>query len=365
MSILLVSLYKGYGQSALIVNLALLDGVELRPSNVLNYDILNNTGKSQDVMVKGTLLYRHSTLRASYTYRTSLSPGTNRMSIDKARELNWVFSDNALKELFFEYGKLPQGTYEYCVSVTPVTNQLENPLDDVIDECIYQTVSDLFLINLVSPENDAKIAEYNPMLNWAVNYPFASQLTYRLRVAELKKGQNNENAINRNNPIFEDKQVTATGLIYPPTAKPLIVYQPYVWTVDAYYKGILLGGAEVWRFIIVEDSLLKEYNAVQSYYDFAGHYGETRITGIGELRLKYVSDKMNDSLSVKIMDENNKETKIPQPLIGMHNGDNFFVIPLYEKVRLSHGKHYFLQLANKDQKTFIIPFKYLNPLFVE
>ena len=132
-----------------------------------------------------------------------------------------------MRELFMDYGKLPQGTYEYCVSVIPQQTNPEVGNTDITTECSYKTIKDLFLINLIDPENNAKIYEHYPMLSWVVNYPFASQLQYRLRVVPVYEGQRNENAITRNNPVFEDKNVFGTSLVYPVTAKPLELFQPY------------------------------------------------------------------------------------------------------------------------------------------
>lgn len=358
--------WQGRAQgTSLVVNLAQIDGVELNPENVFNYEILNNTGSSKDVAIQGSIQYRNSALKASYSLNIRLQPGNNPIGKERGSSAVWSFSESGLKELFKDYGKLPQGTYEYCVSVSLKTINPEYDAGEPISECTYQTVNDIFLINLIEPENNAKLYELNPMFSWVVNYPFASQLTYRIRIAQVKEGQNNENAINRNNPIYQDNQVMSTSMIYPATAKPLVKFQPYAWTVDAYYKGILLGGAEAWRFTIIEDSLLKEYNPVEPYYDFVKHYGESTITAIGEIKLKYTSDMMYDSLDVKIMDDKGETVKIPNSKVGMHVGDNYFIILLHERVRLGHGRLYNLQLINKDKQKFNIPFKYTNPVFLD
>ncbi|MDI9320988.1 MAG: hypothetical protein QM530_11045, partial [Phycisphaerales bacterium] len=231
-------------QQALAVDLSLIDGIELNSDNIFNYRIDNRGDKPMQVAVTGRVYYRRSALNFTYKYNLLLQPGINTMSKNNIPNPIWTFSEAGLKELFVNYNKLPQGTYEYCVSVIPQKLSGEQIPSDEPNACTYQTVEDIFLINLVTPENDAKIYEYNPMLAWVVNYPFASELTYKLRVAELKQGQNPQNAVTRNNPMYKDDHVMTTGTVYPVAAKPLQKWQPYVWTVDAYYKGILLGGAE-------------------------------------------------------------------------------------------------------------------------
>ncbi len=351
-------------QRQVLVNLSMLDGIDLTLANIFNYQVVNSTGTARDAKITGTVTFKNTGYRLSYTYDTRLQAGSNFLTRETAANVTWTYSNNALKELFMTYNKLPQGTYEYCVSIQLKYLNAEQADNDPETECIYQNVSDLFLINLVDPENDAKIYELYPSLSWVVNYPFASELTYRVRVAELKKGQNNENAITRNNPFFEDHAVTTTTIVYPVTAKPLQKFQPYVWTVDAFYKGVLLGGAEVWKFTIIEDTLLKPVPADQSYYEFASHIGETKLHVTAEIKLKYRADG-TDTFSVRIADDAGKEFATPDKIIPLKNGYNWIVLPIYEKVNLRHGGNYNLYLVNKSGKTFQIPFQYTNPLFIK
>ncbi|OSZ81934.1 hypothetical protein CAP35_01290 [Chitinophagaceae bacterium IBVUCB1] len=352
-------------QAAVIVNMAGLEGIEINQQNVFNYDLVNNTGKQLDVTIKGSIRYRNSSLNAFYVFTTSLIEGNNRFSKDKVNNAVWTFSDNGFRELFFDYNKMPQGTYEYCISIGLNKNNPEYQIGDPIQECVYQIVNDIFLINLVEPENNAKIYEYNPMLSWVVNYPFASQLTYRLRVAEARDGQNNENAINRNNPIYQDNQVFATSLTYPVTARPLVKYQPYVWTVDAYYKGILLGGAEAWRFTIIEDSLLREVSVDLAYYEFEEHIGDTRLNIAGEMKLKYRADGNTDTLFFKIVNDKGDEIKFNENVRPLSNGYNWLVLQFHEKLSLKHNNKYTLLIENVKGQSFKVPFTYLNPLFIK
>ena len=169
----------------LVADMAPVDGVEVRPGNVLGFRVHNRGGSSVPAEVSGRLQYRRSNLGFSFRFRTTLRPGVNSFE-QLAGSATWTFTEPALKELFFTYGKLPQGTYEYCVQVVPKQPGAElSPLNDP-SACVYYTVEDMFLINLIDPEDDAKLYEYHPMLSWAVTYPFASELTYRLRVADRK-----------------------------------------------------------------------------------------------------------------------------------------------------------------------------------
>jgi hypothetical protein len=354
-----------YAQS-FIINTSLLEGVEISSDNIFNYQITNALNAGQSVIVKGTLRYRNSTLKLSYSFNTFLSPGVTTFTKDQASRSTWDFSEQGLKELFFQYNKLPQGTYEYCVEIQLAKVNTETPLDDPASSCVYQTVNDVFLINLVDPENDAKLHEYYPVLSWVVNYPFASELTYRIRVAEQKKGQNLQNAITRNNPVYQERGLTGTSVTYPITAKPLETFQPYAWTVDAYYKGILLGGAEVWKFTIVKDSLLKPVDVESSYVELNLEKKVSELLVPGVLKLKYIERNLRvDTLSFELYDDNGRIVKMPEKGWQVIKGDNRKVIQFHEVISLKHNKGYRLNISNSSGEQFIVPFRYLNPLFLK
>ncbi len=349
-------------QLAMLVNLAPIDGIEITPDNIFNYQIINNEGRNRDISVTGTLVYKHTGNRISYKFNATVYPGMNNYSSATVINPEWNFSSSGMRELFFDYKKLPQGTYEYCVEIKLERKLSEEKFPEPIDACIYQTVNDIFLINLVTPENDAKLYERNPMLSWMVNYPFASALTYKLRVAEKKEGQNNENAIVRNNAIYSDNILSSTSQIYPLTAKPLEVNQPYVWTVDAYYKGILLGGAEVWRFTIIEDSFLEETVPEDvAYLDIRREKTKDPVYAIGQLKLYYsLRDIKTDSLELELFLED-KPVKVKDKYLQAKNGDNRFEIDFTESPRLKHMKVYRLQITNSRREKFMVMFKYVNP----
>mgnify|MGYP000586444273 CR=1 FL=1 len=362
--IYMVSMQTVHAQLSVFVNLAQTEGIEISSSNVFNFSILNNDNFNRQVTVKGTLIYRNSPLRFSYSFDATLYPGNNQFSPERVNSPNWIFSDNALRELFFDYKKLPQGTYEYCVDVELQSINPEQKVGTPTGACSYYTVNDIFLINLISPENDAKIYEYYPLLSWVVNYPFANELEYRIRVAELKKGQNNENAITRNNPVYKDNNVFSTSLMYPVTAKPLEAMKPYAWTVDAYYKGLLLGGAEAWKFTIIEDSLIEDLPYNNSYIDVCREQGVQVFPNTGNLKLKYVlEDLKSDTLHMRLEKDNGKEVKLKNGYWLVKYGDNRTIIDFVDGGRLKHMKIYHLYIVNGKGKQYVIPFKYQNPAF--
>jgi hypothetical protein len=364
-SLLLSIPFGSIAQSEVLLNLAPVDGISLTPDNIFNYQIQSAFTAARDVVIDGTVRYRGSDLKFNYQFRYTLRPGMNMLGTGMVRP-EWNFSSTALRELFLNYKKLPQGTIEYCVRVTPTAVSGELMTEGTVEECIYTREEDLFLINLIEPEDDAKIYERNPMLSWVVNYPFASQLTYRVRVAEIKQNQNTVNAISRNNPVFDQRNVMQTSIVYPVYAKPLVTFQPYAWVVDAYYKGMLLGGAEPWKFTIIEDSVLKSIPRNNSYIDIDKESGQANVYAVGVLKLKYVlEERRRDSLSLQLLNSRQQEVRIKDQNLVAQYGDNRFDLVFSDDNKLRHLETYSLVITSETGRKYVLSFRYVNPDFIQ
>jgi len=346
--------------------MAMVDGVDITPDNIFNFQLQSSLlGNANNALIKGTIRYRNSGMFLSYSFNYNLHQGMNNIGSDMVHP-QWQFSTPALQELFLTFKKLPAGVYEYCVTVTPVSKGASEPKPgDVYSECAYHQSDEVFLINLLDPDNNARIHEYNPPLSWVVNFPFASELTYRIRVAEIKQGQNPQNAITRNNAIYDESNLMQNSIIYPVYAKPLQVNQPYAWSVNAYYKGILLGTSEYWKFTIIEDTLYKASPFNQAYYEFAKHNGDTRLHAVGELKLKYNSENPNDTLEVQLFDDKKNEINLPAKKVALIPGDNRFSIVFDDKVNLIDQNKYVVFITTRTKQVYQVPFTYLNPLYVK
>jgi hypothetical protein len=363
-ALLLLVVAKGFAQNDIFVNMAMVDGVDLTPDNLLSFQVQSGLTKSSHSLIKGNIKFRNSDLRIAYRFEYDLQPGLNIIPAN-AIHPQFEYSSQPLRELFEQYKKLPEGIYEYCVSVKPDYNLNETTPGPVYNECVYHKSQDVFLINLIDPDNDAKIYEYNPMLSWTVNYPFASELKYRIRVTEIKEGQNTTGAINRNNPVYDEKNLMQMSIVYPVYGKPLQKNQPYAWTVDAYFKGLLLGGAEPWKFTIIEDSLLTAIPTNQSYYDFSGHHGENAIYAVDTIKLKYENYKTNDTLKFALINSKGDTVSFKTKAYALSPGLNHLDLDIPGNAWLGHLKGYTLIITNSDDKRFVVPFIYVNALYLK
>jgi hypothetical protein len=359
--LLLCGVFHTHAQQRMVLNLGMVDGVALSKTNLFDYQVISSLGSSRTATLNGQIRYRNMPYTVGYSIDLSIQPGVNNIR-EAAERARMTYSSGAMKELFEQYGKLPEGIYEYCVTLTLNNNGSGETAKETYQECVYGRGTDVFLINLVDPEDKARLYEYNPMLSWTVNYPFASALSYKLKVVELKQGQNAINAVKRNNAVYEEKGLMQLSQTYPVYARPLQLNHTYAWTVDAYYKDILLGGAEAWTFTIVEDTLLKAVPKEVSYYDFVKHIGETKLYAIDTLKLKYQTYYADDTMKYQVVNEKGKE--VMSGNFSCKSGLNYWNLGLTDKGKFNHMKTYFIYLTDRNRKKYTVPFIYINSLYL-
>lgn len=364
---LILTLFLALGlkaQDVIFINLSQLDGIDLHSDNILNFQVASNKSVNTPALIKGVVRFKGSNLNLNFEFKYNIQPGLNLISQSNVSP-KFKYSSIALKELFEQYKRLPGGIYEYCVEVIPDSKTSET-IQTTYNECMYHRSSDVFLINLLDPEDDAKLYEYYPMLSWTANFPFLSALTYKISIAEIRNGQNAVTAIKRNNPVYEEKGLMQMSLAYPIYAKPLEKEQYYAWTVSAYYKNLLLGGSEVWKFKIVEDSVLIATLKDPSFVDIKKESGRFSLYAPGVLKLKYnLNDLKRDSLSLTLYNDQHKEVKLKEPSLKAIYGENWFVIDFKNNQPLKHLKFYQLLIRSESGKEYKVLFKYVNPELIK
>lgn len=357
----------GKADAIIVVNLSSLESSKLTVDNYNKYGIqLIGANVPTKVIVKGSMRFKSYNGTINYTANYTLLPGAN--SLDNlSSSPDWQFSSSGLKELFLIYKSMPAGSCEYCIQVYPIGTQGEL-LPLAAEDCAYFSNDEGFLINLIAPDNKAKITEYNPMLSWIANYSFSSELTFRLRIAEMKLSQTPLVAIQRNPLVYENKQIFSNSEVYPVYAKSLKPNQPYAWTVDAYYKGILLGGAETWKFTIIDDSVYNGPLGNRSYLDLSRENGSEVQYAVGELKLKYNVTKVKvDTLAISILDgPSDDAVEVYRKNYPLIYGDNRLIVNLYETMKFKHKGHYVVKASSKITGEQInMPMLYINPDFVK
>lgn len=348
-----------YAQQDYLVQFGSLVANTVSKQNHLNYTIYSSENRVELFTVEGKISFRGSKAFVQYRGSIKLNQGSNLVS-DNIKNVQYSYSSATVKKLFEQHGKLPNGDFSYCVYIYKPGGE---SLNAVAENCIYSENTDMFILNLVSPDDKAKLKELNPLFNWMVNSSIVSDLTYKLRVVEIKEGQKAANAIMRNRPVYEESGIRSFSQVYPFTAKSLEYFQPYAWTVDAYYRDVHMGSAETWQFVIIDDSLMAGIPKDVPYLDFELEKGGNKVFAVGELKLKYyLKEHSFETFKIALFDE--KNTAVWNSELKCVTGDNWFALDFKTRPKLKHLKRYQLNLKNEFGKEFKVLFQYVNPDFL-
>ncbi len=135
--------------------------------------------------------------------------------------------DGALEDQMRRTGRLPEGEYSVCVTVTDRGGFI------LAEDCATFTILYPAPPQLIAPFDGEAIVTGHPLLQWTpLGVPPIYQLSYVVRVSEVLPGQVPAQALAANIPVFEG----ASGLSaveYPLAGRPLELGRTYAWQVQA------------------------------------------------------------------------------------------------------------------------------------
>lgn len=168
--------------------------------------------------------------------------------------------DRDAQDLVTRTGRLPEGDYEACVTIT-------DPGGFVLVErqCVQFSAQYPDPPSLVFPMSGDTITTQDPIFEWLpVDLPplAGGRLGYVLQIAEVntEAGQRPETALESNIAHFVEPDLVGTTQQYPVGALPFVSGHTYAWRVQALDgEGLPVaanqGRSEVWTFIYAEPAV--------------------------------------------------------------------------------------------------------------
>jgi hypothetical protein len=132
-------------------------------------------------------------------------------------------------------GELPEGEYSYRMLLMP----------DDIGAGYEVRLEQPDPPRLMSPRDDENVTAESPQFRWTRPMRLQRAVTYRVRVTEVLKGQNDEDAINKNRAWHEESGLNRIDLRFPVSARKFEKGMRYAWQVEAMSDGKVLAKSEV------------------------------------------------------------------------------------------------------------------------
>lgn len=361
LAVFIVSLSASFGYSQVSILSHQVNEYNTTPAALCGITVINN-GLSEEVFrVQASLKDASGALVSqAISHPVRVNTGVNvlfgNISIDK-----FNYGNSPQAPFLRANHILPDGSYTYCVELLPVsmTEWGDDYCEDIISE--FNT-----FLTLVSPFEGDTIDTPNPLLVWTHNGSFGTaggEEYYRMILVELKEGQNADNGIIANPPLFHKNRLRTHQDMYPFDAKSLQPGQRYGWQVQKVSNGRVTQTSEAWDFVLREPeekedikyiSLKKKPDATvipvyeKLYFRFDEPYQGQKITC-------RVFDNKNEEIKPNLKHEEGKGDEMTTSENLKNIGYNRYELDILD-YNLSNGV-YTVQIYNEKKEKFLVKIK--------
>ena len=268
------------------------------------------------------------------------------------------YASNELASITQSTGRIPEGEYEYCYELTLIGSK-PSGLPDFFENCFTHSLFPLTPLLLLDPDDKEKICNTKPTLVWQSPMPFDPNASYRVLLAEQKKGQLAVEALSFNLPIINVPDVKGTRLIYPSHLPELQKGLRYAWQVHYIIDGRLVQKSDIWTFSIECDEKQDSAENEESYRILKAFFNGDYYVAKQQLKFAINNDYGEGLLSYSVYALKEPDNKIKGlPSLRLQNGLNKYAIDLKEHGGFKSGEHYQLEVVLADRRKYYLRFTY-------
>lgn len=287
------------------------------------------------------------------TEKFPLSNGITNLNFGMIKIENMILnSENVLWNQFLTFG-----VYEVCLRIYN-GEQNENG-----EGCINVEILPVSPPVIISPTDESEICD-NAIFTWAPPVPMNifKNICYQLKIVPVYKGQSGYEAMSRNNPILNERCLTALSYIYNVSNLPLEDGLEYAWQVTSVDEGVEIGKSEVQTVkMCTHKEKPKEILIPDYYYKLRktedGNFG----TAKGCLGFTCEDEPLDSNMKFKIFNNKGKELNCNDKLKLNVVGDGaYFILELISCNEFKVGQTYRLEVVAPSYKKYFIYFKYLE-----
>ena len=261
-------------------------------------------------------------------------------------------------------GLLPLGDLEACYCF--MVNRGENIIK-LAEECTELVIEPLGPPQLIMPSDQSVIEIKNPQLSWLPPVPanLFSNLKYDLELVEVLSNQSQEDAIQKNPPLFQQMDVSGTTIRYPLSAPTLQLNKQYAWRVVAKSNESYFGKSETWVFTI------KEFQIADSLIINSMPYGELKKEDQNsyavfseELKFDYLNETEDTTWNIAVYDltsSNRKMILLNMDSIPLKAGQNLINYSTKNVPEFVDKHLYLLTVVNSRKESWRLRFEYRKP----
>ncbi|MBI3884019.1 MAG: hypothetical protein HY305_07400 [Sphingobacteriales bacterium] len=254
---------------------------------------------------------------------------------------------------------LPIGSYTVCYSFV---SGREDPIS-IADECTSFEVEPLSPPMLILPSDSTVLDNAPAQFSWIPPTPsnMFGKLQYEIVIAEVKDGQNPNEAIQLTLPFYSDYNLYNNFLNYPSSAITFDKDKWYAWQIIARDDKAYGAKSEVWVFKVKANNAAKDILAQMPYIKMKSTAPDKGIAANGILKLSYVNETRDSIAIIEIVDINQPDNKNTLRFkVKIKPGENLIEYNLLKHASLEKGKTYQAQIVNSRDEKWAVQFEVYN-----
>lgn len=332
----------------------------IQKKQLWNILLINQTGAARQVQIKLSLTdgLTGQQLLLGSGRSLILPPGVTQLREPDIAPIQYNYS-GAYASLDRSPGDLLMaGSYTACYTLIESNGKgYEAPM---AEECLTTEVEPLSPPQLISPADTSVVETNYPYFNWIPPAPATmfANLQYEIRIAELKKGQSSDEAIQRNTPIYIQRYLSTPYLLYPASYTKLERGKNYAWQVIAKNGNVYTQKTEAWSFKIKEDSAAiiidnGMYAKLRRGFDAQSYICR------GNMHFAYQNESGDTAATVSIYTIQGDTKHIADTRkVTLRQGQNFVDLKIGNYGKYQHAQVYILELQNSRNEKWQLKFKY-------
>jgi hypothetical protein len=254
-------------------------------------------------------------------------------------------------------GLLPVGRFVACYSLLP--NGAKG-MQAAAQDCVPVTVEPFAPPQLAYPADGSDVTTDYPVFSWLAPMPanMFSNLSYKMVLTEVRKGQSPADAIQRNPILFYRDGLRDLALAYPSSYVALQKGKTYAWQIIASNENNYSASTDIWSFNLKDDSISIVLDNA-SYPHLQRGAGSNHFIVHEKIKCSYDNEAGDSALQLNIYEYRNEgKTSLISRQVGLQRGLNFIDFSLGDQDRLLKGREYILEIVNGRNENWDLRFRY-------
>lgn len=336
----------------------------LQKDQLWNLVVVNNNDLPQDMQIQIAMLdiKTGQKVLTGTSRLVSLSKGARQLRINDLSPVQYNYTSADMISDRTSNGLLPIGRYQVCYTLI-LLDIHKNGLP-AQEECIPAEVQPLNPPQLSYPANKDTIITNYPLMQWLPPAPINlfNDLNYQLVLVEINKGQNVNDAVQKNTPIYTQDRIKDLFLNYSSATSALENGKTYGWQITAKNGNNYAEKTEAWQFTVKKDSATiildnEAYPALKQ-----GTTGAYYICQ-GKIRFSYNNEISDSSIQVQFYESKNENrSPVLQRELKLQRGQNYLDMSINGNRVFKDGSEYIMEIVNSKKELWSLRFKYQTPV---